>query len=228
MTLLRNLAFYAAFYLGSVYYVLASLIFYPFSLKMFRSMVHGWGSWHRKCVTHILGIEVRVEGGGPSDEPVLYAVKHESFFEAIDTTRLFSLPVVFAKQELFDIPGWGKVAKSYGLIPVERSAGARALRTMITSARAAAKEGRPLVIFPEGSRAPIGTSPPLKSGFAGLYKLVGLPVVPVAVNSGPLYEGLIKRRGVITYRFGEPIPTGLPREEIEARVHAAINALNEG
>ncbi len=227
MALLRSLAFYAAFYLGSVYYVLASLIVVSFSRDAFRNKVHGWSRWHRNCVTHILGIEVRVEGRGPGDGPVLYAVKHESFFEAIDTTRLFKLPAVFAKSELFDIPGWGKVAAAYGLIPVERSAGARALRTMISSARAAVKDGRPLVIFPEGSRAPVGTSPLLKSGFAGLYKLVGLPVVPVAVNSGPTYERLIKRKGVITYKFGEPIPQGLPREEIEARVHAAINALNE-
>jgi 1-acyl-sn-glycerol-3-phosphate acyltransferase len=54
-----------------------------------------------------------------------------------------------------------------------------------------------------------------------------LPVVPVAVNSGPLFRGFWKRSGTITYRVGETIPAGLPREEIEARVHAAINALND-
>jgi 1-acyl-sn-glycerol-3-phosphate acyltransferase len=73
---------------------------------------------------------------------------------------------------------------------------------------------------------PHGERAPLRSGFAGLYKLLGLPVVPVAVDSGPLYHRLWKRRGTITVRFGEIIPPGLPREEVEARVHAAINALN--
>jgi 1-acyl-sn-glycerol-3-phosphate acyltransferase len=67
---------------------------------------------------------------------------------------------------------------------------------------------------------------PLQAGFAGLYKLIGLPVVPVAVNSGPLYHRRWKRRGTITLRFGETIPTGLPRDEIEVRVLAAINSLN--
>jgi 1-acyl-sn-glycerol-3-phosphate acyltransferase len=85
---------------------------------------------------------------------------------------------------------------------------------------------RPLAIFPEGTRVAHGQRPPLQSGFAGIYKMVGLPVVPVAVNSGALLRGFWKKRGVVTYRIGETIPPGLPREEMEARVHAAINALN--
>jgi 1-acyl-sn-glycerol-3-phosphate acyltransferase len=56
--------------------------------------------------------------------------------------------------------------------------------------------------------------------------MLGLPVIPVAVDSGPLYHCRWKRSGTIRYRFGEVIPPGLPRQEIEARVHAAINALN--
>ena len=97
---------------------------------------------------------------------------------------------------------------------------------MIASAKSYSETGRPLVIFPEGTRVPHMTEPPLQAGFAGLYKLLNLPVVPVAVNSGPLYHRRWKRSGVVTYRFGEPVPPGLPREEAEARVHAAMNALN--
>ena len=98
---------------------------------------------------------------------------------------------------------------------------------MVTKARERLAEGRPLVIFPEGTRVKHGEEPPLQSGFAGLYKLLGLQVVPVAVNSGPLYHRLWKRPGTITYKVGEPIPAGLPRAEVEARVHEAINSLNE-
>jgi len=71
-----------------------------------------------------------------------------------------------------------------------------------------------------------GTRPELKSGFAGIYKLLGLQVVPIAVNSGPLYHRLWKRAGVITYRIEPSIPPGLPRPEAEALVHVAINTLN--
>ena len=82
------------------------------------------------------------------------------------------------------------------------------------------------MIFPEGTRVPHGERRPLQSGFAGLYKMLGLPVVPVAVDSGPIYHRRLKRSGRITYRFGEPIPPGLPRAEVEERVREAINALN--
>lgn len=226
MAVLRSLAFYIAFYLGTFYYVVASLIAVIFSRDAFRAKVHGWSRWHRRCVTGLLGIQVKVEGA-PQDEPVLYAVKHESFFEAIDAPTLLPLPSVFAKQELFDIPAWGKAALIYGLIPVARDGGAVALRAMLSEAKKMVADGRPLVIFPEGTRVPHGDSPPMRSGFAGLYKLLKLPVVPVAVNSGPLYHGPIKRKGVITYKIGEMVPAGLPRAEAEQRVHAAINALND-
>ena len=68
--------------------------------------------------------------------------------------------------------------------------------------------------------------PPLQSGFAGIYKLLGLPVVPVAVDSGPLSHRWWTRPGTITLHCGEAIEPGLPREELEARVHAAIDVLN--
>jgi 1-acyl-sn-glycerol-3-phosphate acyltransferase len=133
---------------------------------------------------------------------------------------------VIAKAELLRIPLWGRAAKRYGLIGVERDQGAKALRSMMVEARKVIAAGRVLVIFPEGTRVPHGSHAPLAAGFAGLYKLLKLPVVPVAIDSGALYHRRWKRAGTITIRAGEPIPPGLPREEIEERVVAAINALN--
>ncbi|MFN3423938.1 MAG: lysophospholipid acyltransferase family protein [Novosphingobium meiothermophilum] len=224
-SVVRSLAFYAAFYGGSVLFVLGSLLTMSISRPVFRAIVRGWGGWHRLCCRVLLGIRVELEN--PAFKPgVLYAIRHEAFFEAIDLPWLFRLPVVFAKAELMAIPGWGLAGRNYGLIAVERDAGARALRTMLAEARRLMAEGRPLIIFPEGTRVPHGQRRALQSGFAGLYKLLGLPVIPVAVNSGPLYHRTWKRPGTVRYRFAEEIPPGLPREEIEARVEAAINALN--
>ncbi|MDC8754777.1 lysophospholipid acyltransferase family protein [Erythrobacter sp. sf7] len=222
---LRSLAFYLLFYTGSALLVVASVAAVLVQRAWLRPVVAAWGRWHLWCVENLLGIAVVLDGALPQG-PVLVAIKHESFFEAIDMPRLFAFPAVFAKQELFRIPGWGYSAQVYGLIPVARDQGARALRAMIASAKKRADAGRPLVIFPEGTRVPHGTRPPLQAGFAGLYKLLGLPVVPVAVNSGPSYHRLVKRPGQITYKVGETIPAGLPRDEVEARVHEAINALN--
>jgi len=224
--ILRSLVFYAVFYGGTVGYVLACMLALPFSAVALRRVTEGWSRYHRACVRHILGITIRIEGEQPT-QPVFYAVKHESFFEAIDLPILLNHPAIFAKEELFRIPLWGRVAFAYGMVPVARNEGARALRTMIASARAHLAEGRPLALFPEGTRIPHGKTPPLRSGFAGLYKVLALPVVPVAVDSGPLYHRRWKKRGTIAIRFGEMVPPGLPRAEAEERVHAAINALNE-
>ena len=226
MLLLRNLGYYIVFYAGSVLVTLAAFLTSRLDPRIFRACVHAWSGLQRWSVEHLLGCQVIVKGSGPLREPALYAIKHESFFEAIDAPTLFRLPVVFTKAELFRIPGWGPAARAYGLVPVDRDAGAKALLTMLREAKAAAAAGRPLVIFPEGTRVPHGERRALQAGFAGLYKALGLPVVPVAVDSGPSYKPALKPRRPITYRFGEPIPPGLPRVEAEARVLEAINALN--
>jgi 1-acyl-sn-glycerol-3-phosphate acyltransferase len=223
----RSLLFYACFYSGTVFFVLAAMAALPFSLRAFRAAVHGWSSYHRLCARALVGIKVRLEGEALPG-PVLYAGRHESFFEAIDLPQILPVPVIFAKAELMRLPGWGVAARSYGVVPVERDQGAKALRAMVNTAKAFAHSGRPVAIFPEGTRVPHLSSPPLQSGFAGLYKLLGLPVVPIAVDSGRLYHRWWKRPGTITYRFAPPIPPGLPRGEVEEQVRRAINDLNPG
>lgn len=223
--MIRNLLFYLAFYTGSAFFVSASALAAIFAPSHVRRFPDGWSRFHRACLKNLLGITVQEVGYKPAGA-ALFALKHESFFEAIDLPNTLEYPVPFAKQELYAIPGWGRAARAYGSVEVRRDEGSKALRSMMTDARRFADSGRPLAIFPEGTRVPHGTRPPLQSGFAGIYKLLGLPVVPVAVNSGPLYHRLWKRPGVITMQFGEVIEPGLPREEIEARVHAGINALN--
>jgi 1-acyl-sn-glycerol-3-phosphate acyltransferase len=221
----RSAAFYAVFYLGSVFFVVGAAATIALDQRAFRWFVSGWSAFHRRCARWLVGIRVRVEGA-PAATPVLYALRHESFFEAIDLPHLLGRPAIIAKAELMEIPLWGRAARHWGLIAVRRDEGAKALRAMVKEAQALVAQGRPLAIFPEGPRVPTGQRRELQSGFAALYKLLGLPVVPVALDSGRLYHRWDKRAGVMTYCFGEPIPPGLPREEIEARVLMSINALN--
>lgn len=227
MIYLRNLAFYPAFYLGSVFFVLGAMIAGYLSPRRVRWFCEAWSRWHTFCCVKLLGITIRITGTRPTQQ-AFYAIRHESFFEAISLPWLFEFPAVFAKAELSQIPGWGHASRAWGNIEVARDQGAKALRQMLREIRPAVASGRPVVIFPEGGRVPHGNAPPLQSGFAALYKLLALPVVPVAVDSGPVYHRKWKRPGTITLHFGEMIEPGLPREEIEARVHQAINSLNPG
>ncbi|WP_114952950.1 lysophospholipid acyltransferase family protein [Sphingosinicella terrae] len=226
MNWLRSALFAFFFYGWTVFAVLLS---FPISLlgtAAIRGWAHGWVRYHRVCAAIFLGIRTRIEGAPPSG-PVLVAAKHQSMFETFEIMLMLREPAVVLKRELADIPFWGWVVRRYGVIPVDRAGGAPALRRMMRAAEAAIGEGRPIVIFPEGTRVPPGQKPPLQSGFAGLYRALRLPVCPVAIDSGRLWprHRFIKRPGIITFRFGEPLPPGLPRGEIEAKVHEAINVL---
>lgn len=225
MTLLRNLLYYPVFYIGSPILVLIAMPIMLVNAEAYRKWVRIWARFHHWCLKNLLGIHIEMEGG-PIEGPALYVFKHESMLEALDLPRIFEYPAPFAKQEMFDLPGWGLVAERYGCVPVARNQGAKALRKMVAAARERSSQGRELVLFPEGTRIPHGTVAPLRPGFAGLYKLLHLPIVPVAVNSGPLYHRWIKQPGTITYKFGETIPPGLSRAEVEKKVEQALNALN--
>jgi 1-acyl-sn-glycerol-3-phosphate acyltransferase len=226
MIVIRSLLFALIFYPGSLIAVLAAL---PASWRGgdVRIYTIGWARFHRWCCKNILGIESRVEGTVPKGA-MLVAAKHQSMYETIELVLILDQPAIVLKRELADIPLWGRIAKSYGMIPVTREGSAGALRAMLRAAKNAIARDRPILIFPEGTRVAPGKHPPLKSGFAGLYSQLRLPVVPIALDSGLLSprNSFLKRSGIITFRFGEMIPSGLPRDEAETRVHAAINALD--
>ena len=228
MTFVRSLLFALLFYILTVPMLLAALIASPFGSGAIAPVAQVWAGMHRLLTRVVLGQRVVIEGQLPK-APQFVVIKHESMFETVDTVCLFRRPIVAAKRELIRIPVWGWVAHRWGLIPVDRRAGASALRDIRAQALDAMAKGRTVVFFPEGTRVPHGKAPALKAGFAGLYAVLGVPVLPIAVDSGRLSprKGLLKRPGTITYRIGAPIPPGLPRSEVEARVHAAINALND-
>jgi len=228
IALLRSLLYAAIFYPVTVLWVLVGVPVSLFGRRPTLAVVVSWTDFHHWLCRYVLGIRVRLEGAIPPG-PSLVAVKHQSMFETLEMVRLGRLPIIVLKKELADIPLFGFLTKQYGIISVERSAGAKALRTLIAEGKKAIATGRPIIIYPEGTRVRVGQQPPLKSGFAALYRVLGLPVVPVAADSGRLWgRGLVHRSGTVTFKVGEIIPPGLPREEIEARVHAAINALESG
>jgi 1-acyl-sn-glycerol-3-phosphate acyltransferase len=226
MTLLRSLLFALLFYPGTLVYVLTVIAVAPIGDRPVQAVVHAWSSFHNWLVRNVVGIRIEWDGRIP-EGPFLIAVKHQSMMEAVDTLHFANTPVVVMKRELTVIPLFGWVTRRYGVIGVDRNAGASALRTMMAEAKAAVSSGRPVIIFPEGTRVPYGEAPPLQPGFAGLYRALGLPVVPVAHDVGRLWhKGFLKKSGTAHFKVGEVIPAGLKRPDVETRVHRAINALN--
>ena len=228
VTLVRSALFALLFYGLTVILLIIAIAFTPLDKRVALVVPQVWARMHRLLIRVVLGQRIVIEGGLPRDAQFVI-MKHESMFETLDVLCLFHLPVVAAKRELLEIPLWGRVAAAYGIIGVDREAGASALRAVRAASRAAMAQGRAVIFFPEGTRVTHGEAPPIKSGFAGIYAVLGVPVVPIAVDSGRLSprNGFMKRAGTITYRVGEAIPPGLPRAEAEARAHDAINALND-
>lgn len=224
---LRSALFMLVFYTGSLVYVFRAAAITRTPLGARRAAL-GWARFHRRCTERILGIHTRVEGLIP-DGPVLYAVKHESMYETLEMLLLVHDPAVMMKKELTDMPFWGGIALRHGAIPIDRAGGAKSLRALLAAARLAVADNRPLLIFPEGTRVPHGERAPLRAGFAGLYRQLGLPVVPVALDSGRVWprRSFVKRPGVVTFRFAPVIEPGLDRDAVEALVHDQINALND-
>ncbi|MCC2977220.1 1-acyl-sn-glycerol-3-phosphate acyltransferase [Sphingomonas sp. PL-96] len=225
MAWLRTLAFNLVFYSFTIGIVTTAPLMALAGPSALRRHAETWARVQGVLARWLLDIEVRVEGEVPHG-PFLFAAKHQAMFETLELAWRIGAPVIVMKRELTQIPLWGRAAQRYGSIGIDRAGGADALRAMLREAKEARRAGRAVLIFPEGTRVLPGETPPLRSGFAGLYKALAMPVVPVALDSGPLWPRKgVKRAGTITLRFGTPIPAGLSRAEIEARVHAGINAL---
>ena len=224
----RSAVFTLVFYLGSVPIVAAAFVAGGLAPAAVIPVSRAWAGWFALTTRVLLGVRWRVMGTLPN-HAALVAIKHQSAYEAIMILWLFDRPATVLKAELLGIPLWGRAARAHGVIPVDRAGSATALRAMLKAGNAAKAADRPIVIFPEGTRTAAGDAPELKAGLAGLYRALKLPLVPVALDSGACWpKGFVKYPGTVTFAVGTPIPPGLDRATIEARVHTAINALNQG
>jgi 1-acyl-sn-glycerol-3-phosphate acyltransferase len=228
----RSLAFNIAFFGWTA---IVGTLGLPFLLAP-RATVMRFGRFWASGVLLLLRVTVgldyqirgldRIPRGGS-----IIAMKHQSAWDTVILTVVLRDPAVVLKRELVLIPCYGWYAARAGSIAIDRKAGAGALRRMIAGAQIAAAAGRPVVIFPEGTRAPPGKRLPYQPGVAALYQALALPLVPAAVNSGLFWgrRSFVKRPGRIVLEFLEPIMPGLPRARlmavIEERIEAATTAL---
>jgi len=221
----RSLVFGLAFY-GST--LVLSVLLAP-SMLLPRPMVSAVSRfWVRIClwiVKATLGIDFKVEGReNIPDEPAIYASKHQSAVETLAFCLIVPDLAYILKRELFWVPIWGWYVWRVGMIGVNRSAGGIALKDMTRQAAEVLHAGRSIVIFPQGTRTPPGARRKYLPGTAALYAKAGVPVVPVALNSGLFWprRKLDKYRGTITIRIMEPIPPGLDKRAFLQRLEQTI------
>ena len=185
------------------------------------AVVHLWLQHLEWIEKHIGGITYQVIGREhvPAGACII-AAKHQSAWETFKLHLLFGDPAIVLKKELLMIPIWGWYVKRAGMVAIDRARGVEALPRMMRSAQKVVEQGRKIVIFPQGTRIAPGESRPYKNGVATLYQALNVPVVPMALNSGLLWgkNSFIKKPGMITIEFLPPIPPGLPRTEMMARL----------
>jgi len=227
MVWLRSLLFNLLF-LGIT--VVVAVITIPTLVMRRRAALAMTQLWARLVIWALrFACDVKVELRGWDNLPaggVVIAAKHQSAFDTIVWLSLLHEPAYVMKKELLAIPLYGWHARKAGMIPVDREGGGPALRSMLRAATAAVAAGRQVVIFPEGTRTPVGLRVVYQPGVVAIASGTGAPVVPVATDSGRVWgrRAFVKHPGLIRISVLPALPPGLNR----ARLLTALQTQIEG
>lgn len=232
MIVLRSLVYTFVFYVLTAAMAIVGLPVFLAPRRWAAVFGSAWAAASLKLLGWCVGLthEVRGRQNLPAG-PVIIAMKHQSAWDTFAVSVVFDDPAIILKKELILIPFYGWYLWKAGMIAVDRSAGAAALKAMVAAGERAAALGRPIIIFPEGTRTAVGTRQPYQPGVAAIYRQLDLPLVPVAVNSGVFWgrRRFVKRPGRIVLEILPSIPPGRDRRkmmaELEERIEAATTRL---
>ncbi|MDX2306932.1 MAG: lysophospholipid acyltransferase family protein [Hyphomicrobium sp.] len=225
--MLRSILFAIAFYVVTALY----LILLSWLLLAPRSWAMAGLKFHSRTVVWlldmILGLRMEVRGQDKLPAgPALIVAKHQSAWDTIALIPLFGDVAIVMKDELKWIPLYGWFCVKFAHILVKRDRAAAALKTMVADAKARVADGREVLIFPEGTRQAPGAAPDYKPGYLALYDALGVPLVPMALNSGLFWprRRMARYPGTVVVEFLDPVPPGEPRKAVKVKVEAAIEA----
>jgi len=230
---LRSLIFYTVF-IGQTAVVAIIIgtvaLFTRGPTALTRALARYW-CWSNIWLLRLL-VGIRTEVGGEENIPpggCIIAAKHQSDWDVFAIFPHTGRPAYIVKKELMNIPFFGWAARSLDCIEVDRKKGADAIPAMMAEARAAIGRGCRIVIFPEGTRKAPLAPPDYRWGTAKMYEALGVPVVPVALNSGLFWgrNSLVLWPGTARARFLPAIPPGLSSREFQARLAAAIEPASD-
>ena len=223
MVYLRSLLFNILFYGLTALLAICLLPCLLLPASVTRNLARLWG-WVTVVSLRVAGGRHRIGGATALDRQVIYAAKHQSAWETTVLSYLLRCPVPVIKQELLRLPLLGFYFRKAGCIAVDRSAGMKALRQLREDAARTAADGSSMLIFPQGTRVAPGAAHKYEIGVFAVYEVTGLPVVPVALNSGHVWgrNSWLKRPGIIDVDFLPDIPPGLDRKAFMAALEEAI------
>lgn len=177
----------------------------------------------------LCGLEVEIRGAPPKGAMIV-AAEHQSFLDILVLMRVLDRPKFVMKRSLIWAPVLGLYALRIGATPIDRSAGARAVRGMTRKIAAQRGEDGQIVIFPQGARAAYGAPVVLKRGVLALYRAEAVACAPLRVNTGRFWarRSLLRRPGRAVLAFGAPIPPGLDGAAFMAALEHALGARADG
>jgi 1-acyl-sn-glycerol-3-phosphate acyltransferase len=225
LILLRSTIFNVLFYLNTLILLILALPTFFLPYRAIIWVATTWGRINLVLLRVVCGVKIEVRGREKIPKgPLLVAAKHQSAWETFALLHLFDDPLFIVKRELQWIPIFGWLMIKGRMVPVDRSAGSEALVGMIERARIELADNRQLIIFPEGTRRPAGAEPRYKHGVAHLYASVGVPCLPVALNSGLFWPRRSIRRipGTVVVEILDPIRPGLDKDVFFKRLQNDI------
>lgn len=225
MTFIRSLLYAVWFYLTMAVIGLVCMPVALFSRDAAMSAIRIWSGAQRLGLRMICGIKTEFRGLEhlPKDGGLI-AMKHQSTYDTIAPFLFIRNPGYILKKELLKLPVFGIYASRVG-IPIDRAGGTKTMKLMLAAARKGAEAGQQIVIFPEGTRQLPDAPADIKPGVIFMYNELGIPCVPVALNTGLCWQGsgFLRKPGHIVFEVLPAIEPGLKRAEFTQRLKDALD-----
>lgn len=229
MLFIRSLLFTVFLALWTMFMAIIGLPLLPGPPRIAGLVGRGWAYGVVWALRIICGITYEIRGKEHLPEGnYIIAAKHQSAWDTAIFLKTKDFPVYILKKELLKIPFYGWYLPAMGMIPIDRSAGASALKDMVKATKERLEKGHDVVIFPEGTRTKAGEDRgAYQPGISAIYNQCNVPIVPVGLNSG-LFWGkgqFLKPAGHIIMEYLPPIAPGeLKRKEFMQALHDQIES----
>ena len=224
---LRSLAYNVLFYMLLVFWNVVAIPTFLMPPRAFMAVAKAWARSSVWLMRVVCNTRLEVRGREKIPEgPLIVASKHQSMWETFALMQFFDAPLFIYKRELAWIPFFGWYLMKSGMSGVDRGGGMRSLMDMARRAPKEIRSGRQLIIFPEGTRTPVGAPPDYMTGVGQIYANSGVPCQPVALNSGLFWprRTFMRYPGTLVVEFLDPLPAGLNRKEFIVRIATVIEA----